>query len=193
MRLFVALELPAAVRDNLASLLEELRSVAVEARDQRPRWVRAENLHVTLKFIGEAPAEDLDVLRNALAGVRSDGPVNITFRGLGLFPNEKHPRVFWAGLQASPNLPALASDVDRVLATQGIPPETRAFAAHLTLARFEPPGVSEKFRKAIQQNTARDFGTFTTREFHLIQSKTKSSGAEYTRLATFPFVTETAR
>ena len=193
MRLFVALELPAAVRDNLAGLLDELRSVAAAARDQRPRWVRAENLHVTLKFIGEAPPEKLDALRAALSAIRSNEPISIAFRDLGFFPNEKQPRVFWVGLQASANLRALASDVDRALAAQGIPRETRAFEAHLTLARFSSPGLGGALGEAIRRSRDREFGSVTTREFSLFQSLTKPSGAEYTRLATFPFVMETTR
>jgi 2'-5' RNA ligase len=192
-RLFVALEIPEAVRDNLAALLQELSAVAAQARDKRPRWVRPENLHVTLKFIGQAAPEQLDGLHSALSTVHSAGPVEINFRGLGFFPNEKHPRVFWAGLDASANLPSLAVDIDRGLAAQGIPQETREFAPHLTLARFDPPGLNQKLQAAIQEKRSHEFGSFKTREFHLIESKTKPSGAEYTRLATFPFTTETSR
>jgi RNA 2',3'-cyclic 3'-phosphodiesterase len=189
-RLFVALEIPAAVRRNFSALLEDLRGVALQAGDKRPRWVSPENLHITLKFIGQHPEDQLNAIRNALGDVRSNSPVEITFGGLGFFPNEKRPRVFWAGLEASPNLPALARDVDRATATRGVAQETREFTPHLTLARFEPPGLNEKLRAAIQKNAERDFGSFCAAEFHLIESKTKPSGAEYTRLASFPFATE---
>jgi RNA 2',3'-cyclic 3'-phosphodiesterase len=192
-RLFVALEIPDAVRRNFAALLEELRSVASQAGDKRPRWVRPENLHITLKFIGQLPEAKLNDMRNALVAVQSNSPVEMSFRGLGFFPSEKRPRVFWAGLEAAPNLPALARDVDRATATQGVAPETREFTPHLTLARFEPPGLDEKLRSAIEKNIQRDFGSFRTVEFHLIESKTKPSGAEYTRLATFRFATENSR
>jgi RNA 2',3'-cyclic 3'-phosphodiesterase len=192
-RLFVALEIPGTVRQNFAALLEELRSAASHAGDKRPRWVRPENLHVTVKFIGQLPEGKLDDMRNALAAVRSPSAVAMNFCGLGFFPNEKRPRVFWAGLAASPNLSALARDVDRATASQGVPLETREFTPHLTLARFEPPGISETLRAAIQKNTAREFGSFRTTEFHLIESKTKPSGAEYTRLASFHFAAENSR
>ncbi len=68
---------------------------------------------MTLKFIGEAPAAKLAEIRSALAGARSDQPITLDFRGLGFFPNEKHPRVFWAGIEASPNLKTLAADIDK--------------------------------------------------------------------------------
>jgi len=183
MRLFVTLEIPSAVRENLGALLKSLRTVSPQTR-----WVRPENLHVTLKFIGEVPETKLAAIRSALAGARCDQPVTLDFRGLGFFPNEKHPRVFWAGIEASPNLKDLAADIDRATEKLGIPREQRPFAPHLTLARFEPPGLPEKLRSAIQENAARDFGSLHTSQYHLIESKLKPSGAEYTTLESFAFV-----
>ena len=187
MRLFVALEIPPAVRDNLAALIQELRGLAESLRDKRPRWVRAENLHVTLKFIGEASPAKAESIRGALSAVRSDQATALTFRGLEFFPNEKHARVFWAGIEASPNLAPLAADIDAALGTLGIAREKRAFVPHLTLARFEPPGMHEKIRSAIQEKIAHEFGALRTNEFHLIESKTRPSGAEYTTLHSFQF------
>jgi 2'-5' RNA ligase len=182
-RVFVALEIPPVVRENLVTLVQAFRAISEE-----PRWVRLENLHVTLKFIGEAAPEKLGAIREALAAVRSDLPVTLDFRGLGFFPNEKHPRVFWAGIEASPNLKTLASDIEISLEKQGFPRDKRPFEPHLTLARFESPGLPEKLRAAIRENAAREFGSFCTNQFHLIESKLKSSGAEYTTLQSFPFV-----
>jgi RNA 2',3'-cyclic 3'-phosphodiesterase len=189
-RLFVALEIPSAVRDNLAALIKELHSADFASAKHRARWVRPENLHVTLKFIGHVDAARLDAIRARLSQVRSDSPVDVRFRGLGFFPVEKHPRVLWAGMEASPNLAALANDIDQQLEPLGIARETRAFTPHLTLARFDPPGISDKLRAAIQKNTACEFGAFRTNEFHLIESKLKPSGAEYTTLQSFPFAAE---
>ena len=183
MRLFVALEIPTGVRESLADFLAALRVIS-----SQPRWVRAENLHVTLKFIGEVQGEKLSDIRAALSAVRSDRAVALDFRGLGYFPNERRPRVFWAGIQASGNLGTLASDIDRVLMGLGIPQEKRPFSAHLTLARFEPPGLPEELRAAIRENPSREFGSVAAGEFHLIESKLKPGGAEYTTLETFPFV-----
>src|SRR5712692_4062615 len=182
MRLFVALEIPSAVRENLAALLKSIRAVS-----PRTRWVRPENLHVTLKFIGEVPETKLVAIRSALAGVCSDQPVTLDFRGLGFFPNDKHPRVFWAGIEASPNLITLAADIDKATEKLGIPREQRPFSPHLTLARFEAPRLPEKLRAAIQENAAREFGSLHTSRIHLIESKLKPSGAEYTTLESFAF------
>src|SRR2546430_10154497 len=182
MRLFVALEIPSAVRENLVALLRSLGAVSPQTR-----WVRPDNLHVTLKFIGEVPETKVAAIRIALAGLRSDQPVALDFRGLGFFPNEKHPRVFWAGIEASPNLKTLAADIDGATEKLGVPPEQRPFSPHLTLARFEPPRLQEKLRAVIQGKVARDFGSLRAGKFHLIESKLKPSGAESTTVERFSF------
>src|SRR5260370_13704274 len=184
MRLFVALEIPSSVRENLADLLTSLRAVSPQTR-----WVRPENLHVTLKFIGEVPQENLAGIQSALAGVRSDQPVTLVtldFRGVGFFPDEKHPRVFWAGIEASPNLKILAAGIEQATEKLGTSRERPPFSPHLTLARFEPPRLPEQLRAAILEHT-RDFGSLRTSQFHLIESKLKRSGAEYTTVERFSF------
>jgi RNA 2',3'-cyclic 3'-phosphodiesterase len=189
-RLFVALEIPPDVRENLAAFLKELRVLTEQLADKRMRWVRPENLHVTLKFIGEIAPAKLEGIRGALANVRSEAPVDLRFRGLGFFPNENRPTVLWTGLDASANLAKLADDIDQAMVTQGIRRESRPFVPHLTLARFAPPMLHEKLRATIQKNSEREFGGFQAREFHLIESKLKPSGAEYTTLRPFRFVAE---
>jgi len=176
------MEIPSSARENLGDLLRSLRAVSPQTR-----WVRPENLHITLKFIGEVPQENLAGIQNALAGVRSEQPVTLDFRGLGFFPKEKHPRVFWAGIEASPNLKLLAAEIERATEKLGIPREQRPFSPHLTLARFGPPWLPENLRASIQERAARDFGSLRTNQFHLIESKLKPSGAEYTTVESFPF------
>ena len=181
MRLFVALEIPITARKNLSTLIASLRAITRE-----PRWVRAENLHVTLKFLGEVREDNLAAVQAALGGIRSRQAVTLEFRGLGFFPNEKKPRVFWAGIEASSNLKTLAADIEGAMEKCGIAREKREFSPHLTLARLER-SLPEALRKAIAENAQREFGSLRTGEFHLMQSKLKPSGAEYTTLQTFPF------
>ena len=173
------------MRDNLAALIEELRAADAAATKNKARWVRAENLHLTLKFIGNVDAGKLDTIRAALGEVSASGAVELRFRGVGFFPNEKRPRVLWAGIVASANLAPLAAELQARLEKLGIPRETREFAPHLTLARFDPPGISEKLQSAARENSAREFGAVRTGEFHLFESKTRPTGAEYTRLSSF--------
>jgi 2'-5' RNA ligase len=189
-RLFVALEIPSDVRDNLAAFLKDMRKLSEELAEKGVRWVRPENLHVTLKFIGEVAEAKLEGIRAALATVRSAAPIEIQIRTMGFFPDEERPTVLWTGLDAATNLASLAAAMDRATATQGIRKENRTFLPHLTLARFAPPGIQSRLRAAIRQNGERKFGAFEAREFHLIESKLKPTGAEYTSLASFPIALE---
>jgi RNA 2',3'-cyclic 3'-phosphodiesterase len=184
-RLFIAIEIPQTIRSNFESLLKEFRAIA-----PRVKWVRPENLHVTLKFLGETESAKLGPLQNVLSGIRSTEPVNLDFRGLGFFPHEKRPRVFWAGMEASTSLKVLAADIDHAVHRLGFPLEERPFTPHLTLSRFQPPGIPPKLLQAIQEKGAQAFGSLRTREIHLIESKLKPTGAEYTTVQTFHFATE---
>lgn len=185
MRVFVALDIPTEVRRAIGEMIAQLRDVASGAR-----WVRAEGVHVTLKFIGEIPAERVAAIELALRGVRGlgiDAPVEAKFRGAGFFPNERHPRLFWAGVEASPNLAELARAVDTRLAPLGIASETREFRPHLTLARFKNEDGLPRLRDEIRKLEPFDFGSLRASEFHLFQSQLGPGGAKYAKLANFPF------
>jgi RNA 2',3'-cyclic 3'-phosphodiesterase len=188
MRLFVALEIPLKVREELASLIKNLREAADPSLRSRPKWVRPENLHLTLKFIGEVADGKVDAICGALVSVPQGEPIELEFRELGFFPNERRPRVLWAGIKGSPRLQMLAADVESALERSGIPREQRAFQPHLTLARFDPPGLDMNLGAAVAQNAGRRFGSLRAHEFHLIESKLKPSGAEYTTVKSFPFL-----
>jgi 2'-5' RNA ligase len=190
MRLFVALEIPAAVRENLSAFLKEMHDLSEKRTEKRVRWVRPENLHLTLKFIGEVADAKRDGIRAALSTIHAEAPIDLRFRGLGFFPNEKRPTVLWTGLDASTSLQPLVEDVDCALATQGIAREKRSFVPHLTLARFASPVLPEGLIARIQKNSEREFGSFQGYKFHLIESKLTPTGAEYTSIAAFPFTLE---
>lgn len=183
MRLFVALDIPSPVRAAIEALVAKLRPACPQAR-----WVRLEGAHITLKFIGEVPADRQEPIQSALAALRSPGPIEMVFRGVGFFPNERRPRVFWAGIEAGGTLAELATAVETALEPLGIPRESRTFSPHLTLARFESPRGLDGLRKTIAAAGDLEFGRSTAMEFHLYQSVLKRGGAEYTRLATWHFV-----
>ena len=182
MRLFVALDIPEDVRRAIRELIEKLQPACRGAR-----WVRAEGMHVTLKFIGEASEEKAATIRDALGGVHSPSPAELRFRGVGFFPNAKHPRVFWAGIETSPNLAEMAAEIEARLERLGIAREDRAFKPHLTLARFKSEEGLPKLHEAIQQLGSPEFGTMRTGEFYLYRSTLKPGGAEYAKLETFRF------
>jgi RNA 2',3'-cyclic 3'-phosphodiesterase len=183
MRLFVAFALPSAVRNALATLIQRLKPECRAAR-----WVRAESMHVTLKFLGETDPQKLPEIRAALAPIRSAQPVALDFRVLGFFPNEFKPRVLWCGVQATPNLVELAAGVEEALEPLGFAREMRTYSPHLTLARLEPGDALENLPRAADALKSYDFGAARESEFHLFESVLKPSGAQYSKLAAFPFV-----
>ena len=187
MRVFVALDVPEPVRARLAEISARMKKVCPNAR-----WVRLEGVHITLKFIGEVSPEKLEQTSRALGELPSFGPITVQFAGLGFFPSALRPRVFWAGVEADPKLAELAAAIEMKLAPLGIAPEKRAFHPHLTLARFESPQGTQALREAVEAMGRPEFGEETFREFYLYQSVLKRSGAEYTRLVTYPFSGEPA-
>ena len=187
MRVFVAMDVPEETRQALAELIAGLGKIHTGAR-----WVRTEGIHVTLKFIGEAAPEKVEAIETSLCGIHSSSPVDLAFRRIGFFPSQRHPRVFWAGIEASPNLAELAASIESRLEPLGIPRENRPFHPHLTLARFQSEDGLAKLHESLARLGALDFGATRASEFYLYQSVLKRGGAEYTRLAKFPFV-ESAR
>ena len=181
MRLFVALEISAAVRAAIESLIRELKPL-----DHSWKWVRAENLHVTLKFLGEVAPGKLPEGIEALRHAPTAGPVALKFRGLGFFPKERRPSVLWVGMDAPQSLIGLAAGVEATLINAGFPREEREFTPHLTLARNKQGTLSAELRDAIRKHSTREFGTMDASTFHLIESKIKSTGPEYTTLESIP-------
>jgi len=180
MRLFTGLDLPADVVRALDGLLDQLRPAA------RIKWSPPANLHITTRFIGEWPEARLPDLRAALGRVPSYPPIPIHVRKLGFFPNPHSPRIFWAGVEASPDLAAVASETDRALEPLGLKPEGRPFSPHLTLARIKEPVPMQTLRETIAALPSLDFGSFTAERFFLYQSRPGPAGSVYTKLAEFP-------
>lgn len=182
MRIFVALDIPDKIHQAIAGLIGKLDRTCRGAR-----WVRAEGLHVTLKFIGERSPETVERIEAELATIRLAAQVEMSFRDVGFFPSERHPRVFWIGIAGTPNLGELANEIERRLEPLGIPREQRPFRPHLTLARFKSEDGLDRLREALRAAGPFEFGTTRTGELHLYRSQLKRGGAEYTRLKTFSF------
>ena len=176
MRIFIALDIDDAIRERLQLFMDGVRGFAPEVR-----WVRNDSLHVTLKFIGNKAPEEVEEIRQALTGVTAN-TAEISFRGYGFFPTARAPRVFWVGVEAGPQLAALAKSVDETTAALGVPREEHAFSPHLTLARRGGSGAPHS-RKGDAPNqsfhhlqdrlaamSVPEFGTMTAREFFLYES-----------------------
>ncbi len=180
MRLFTAIDIPAEIREGLLALTRRLKPLA------KIQWSPVENLHVTTKFIGEWPAERLNEMTAALAGIPPSGLIKIDVRGLGWFPNDRRPRVFWAGVEGGEPLRNLARETEQTVARLGVPVEERDYSPHLTLARNRDgvplKHLQEEIRGLPAAHCGFDFGSFEAGEFILYLSK----AGRYTPLATFP-------
>jgi 2'-5' RNA ligase len=182
MRLFVALDIPEETRKRLRDLTAQLAPVGRDAR-----WVRTEGIHITLKFIGWLEDAKVAEVEQRLANVPQHSAIPIAFRNFGFFPNEKRPRVFYVGIEAGAELAALAGEIETQLEPLKIPKEERAYTPHLTLARFKTNEGLAEMRKILSSIPSHDFGGTRATEFHLYQSVLKSTGAVYTKLATYSF------
>lgn len=180
MRLFTAIDIPDAIRDEIDSLIQALRPTA------RLRWSPAANLHITTKFIGEATAGQLPAIEDALRLVPVSGPIPIAIRGIGWLPHEKAPRLIYLQVQAPPALRELHTATDAILAPLGIPPETKLFRPHLTVARIPPDAAIGNLRQALTALPSVDFGSFEAAEFGLYESRLQPRGSVYTRLSAYP-------
>jgi 2'-5' RNA ligase len=192
MRLFIAVDIDQAIREQIARFVEGVRNSTPDAR-----WMKSESLHVTLKFIGEQPSTAVEPFKAALTAIKSKAP-EIQFRDYGFFPTPKSARVFWIGMNAGPELAALAAAVDAETAALGIPKEERTYNPHITVARAPGGSGSPHRRKDDKSNGAfqglqeklgalpmPEFGTMTPREFFLYQSHLSPKGSTYTKLAKF--------
>jgi 2'-5' RNA ligase len=176
MRLFVAVDLPTSVKEEL---------VALSCTIPTARWVRPEAMHLTLFFLGET--ESVEAVKTALAAV-SAPPFTLTLRGVGHFPpgTRRLPRVLWAGITPDPTLLGLQEAIARALAGVGFPPEERPYHPHLTLARLKldrPARAVDDFLTRHRDFTA---GPVPVEQFTLYSSELRPGGPVYTAQARFP-------
>ena len=181
-RTFIALELPNSVHRELAGILSHLK----QAIPTGVRWVPAGNIHITLKFLGDVPENDLTVIDQAVGSMtRQHSAFDIRLAGLGAFPNLHRPRVVWIGIQAPGTLAAMAQEIDQALAKLGYPPESRPFSPHLTLGRVAQDTQPQELT-AITRILSAKKGAIEApvhmEQVTIFQSVLKPSGAIYTPL-----------
>lgn len=151
------------------------------------KWSPLDNLHITTKFIGEWPESRLDELKATLLKVPAPPIFEVEIRSLGWFPNERSPRVFWAGVHGTDALADLAQNTDACLQTIGIKKEERAFSPHLTLARIKNPVPLERLRQRVNAMHSVSLGAFPVSQFALYQSEPGSNASIYRKLSEYRF------
>jgi len=187
LRLFVALEPPDGVRRRLAALQAEVKRAAGRSAAD-VKWVPAENVHLTLQFLGAVPEERLEAVKQAVAGAASAAPAaDLEVRGVGGFPSARRPRVVWAGLAGQvAALAQLVRDLGARLAPLGFPPEDRPFSPHLTLGRARDPRGAQGLASALAQAGELPGASWHAAEVTLFQSHLSPSGPRYEVLLRAP-------
>ena len=179
MRLFVAILLPAPVLKGLAGLCSGLPGA---------RWVVPENMHVTVRFIGEVDGPGADDVHMALKRVRGRA-FALSLTGLGSFQSGRRLRLLWAGVDDQPVLVRLRDDVEKALVGSGLEPERRKFKPHVSLARFnKKPG--NKLGPYLEAYGAFSAGPFPVTAFVLMRSYLSQAGAHYEVMADYPLEEE---
>lgn len=182
LRLFVGIPLPDHVRATLAGLCSGLPGA---------KWVAPENLHVTLRFIGEVNGGDAEDLHEALSRIQSSA-FELTVAGLGCFESGRRVRTLWAGIVKEERLSRLYEKVESAAVRSGLEPDRRKFKAHVTLARFKNGG-SPRIGSFIESNNRLALGPFPVHQFTLFRSFLGREGPHYEALAEYPLSAAAAR
>ena len=174
MRLFIAIPLPDEVRARLGLLTSGVPAA---------RWVRPENMHLTLRFLGEVADADAAHLDDVLSGL-DDAAFSLRLSGLGTFGRGHKTRALWTGADGGPALMHLQDKIERVCQMQGFPPEARKFSAHVTLARFKMnPG--KKLADFLEAHAGFATDPFWVDHFVLYRSHTGNEAPHYETLRTY--------
>lgn len=183
-RSFIAIELPELVKSELEELQKGLKS----SRLDFVRWVPAENIHITLKFLGNISSVQINGIVDAMKELSQKfEPFELQVGGIGAFPSLRNPRVLWVGLDGDINrLQALQASLEKKLAGFGFAKESRGFTPHLTLARLQEHVSSDQrrvFSKLIVGKSIWLGRCFVVDAISLMKSQLLPSGAVYTRIA----------
>lgn len=180
-RLFVAVDLDGELRNRVVATARRLADTLQPVAGATPRWVAAENLHLTLRFIGQVALERVAQLQ-ALVGAPLDGaPFRMELGGAGCFPRTGAIRVLWLGVtQGQTELATLAARIDERLRDAGIAPDDRPFRAHLTLARFRRPCAGRAARQVREAlATVGSVGDAAVSHVTLYESRLGPAGPSY--------------
>ena len=174
MRLFAAIPMPDPAREALLHLLAELEHTSWPVR-----WVGDDNLHLTVKFYGEVPDEDVTRLEDELAAaVRGTAVLPMQLNGVNAFPALRHPRVIWAAVDAPPALELVQHRVEQAAARAGFPPEGKPFRPHITLGRLKSGASLPRSAPDVLEQLVLDVA-FEASRVVLFESRLSREGARH--------------
>ncbi|MGB7769789.1 MAG: RNA 2',3'-cyclic phosphodiesterase [Verrucomicrobiia bacterium] len=183
-RLFVAIPVSDAVRDEMIRVQRELQPLAPRGA---VRWATPEQFHLTLRFLGDVPSDRVAALQEAVRTVCSGAPaLPLRAQGVSFFPNARAPRVIWVGITDSDDrLVELQKKIESAVCPFTTGQGSERFAGHVTMGRFKSPKWLEIRSLTSHAETMKDraFGEWTAREIEIIRSELSSAGARYTSLA----------
>jgi 2'-5' RNA ligase len=182
-RCFIAIELPEEIKRGLRELQAQLK-----AANQAPvKWVEPENIHLTLKFLGNVATDRLNEIGHATTNaVRGTSPFSLEVRELGVFPNPRRVQIVWVGLSGEvEKLTILQQRIESGLAKLGFAPENRRFTPHLTLARLRDRATPQERERLGQLVAETEFAarSFIVNSVKLIKSQLTREGPIYSQLS----------
>ena len=182
-RAFIALNLPQPIQDSIEKESFRLQKILGQ---EILRWTPIQNMHLTLKFLGNIPINHIDFLKQILTQIAdSHSAFDLQIGGHGSFPSLKLPRVIWLGVQSSAGLMSVQKNVEEAVTKLGYEKEARAFSPHLTLGRVKqniPQSDLQKIRTALQMFQLGKIDSARVDSIHLYQSELHSEGSVYTKL-----------
>lgn len=183
LRAFIAIEIPPEIKRAISSRTASLQKESGRA----VRWVATENIHLTLKFLGEISSNSLDMLSQAIYSECAQvSPFQVVVETLGCFPSLRRPRIIWIGLVIPPELKRLQRQVETSVARLGYAPDDKPFSPHLTIGRVREQATAaelQNLRELLEQTTINTLGSFSVNEVNLYKSELKPEGPVYTRLS----------
>ena len=185
-RLFVAIPVPEAVRNEMIRVQQELRRLAPH---DAVRWTKPEQFHLTLRFLGDVSSDRAAALKESVHTVCSGrSALRLYAQGVGFFPNTRSPRVIWVGINDSErHLADLQKKIESAVCRFTEEPDGENFAGHVTLGRFKRFKRQEIGELTVRAQAMKDqiFGGWTAQEIKIIRSELSPEEARYTSLAVF--------
>lgn len=182
MRTFIAISLPKEIKELLSRLQEKLKASQADVK-----WVSPENIHLTLKFLGEIDDKELNKVSGILEDITKDkNSFYMRIASVGAFPKTNSPRVIWVGIdKGDEETKEIARELEEKITPLGIPKEDRPFTSHLTIGRTKS-SLNRESLVQLLKSTARDFGShpleFPVTKLTLFQSILTPKGPIYERL-----------
>ena len=187
LRAFIAIELP---KNTLEAIEKQTASLRQTLGNDIIRWVPTQNMHLTLKFLGDIASSHVDFLKQLLTREADSHPqFNLQLGSLGSFPTSRRPRLLWIGIHAPPELASLQKSIEAGTSRLGYEQEERGFSPHLTIGRTRQ-SISQlelqKIRAALGTIQLGNIGTAKVDSIHLIKSDLQPNGSVYTKLFSAP-------